>query len=104
MIPSAKIVSDRECTTKDTSCPVLKQVNTCDGENATIIAKGVNCFTVQGVPKMRESTLRKNREGELRPVHVQVQVREKKCYGNHVLIKAVMLAKSDTTSGTTNSR
>jgi hypothetical protein len=105
-IPSVKIGSDGECTMKDTSCPVLTQVHTCDGDIATIIAKRVSYFTVQGVRKLRESTstlqVRKNREGELRPV--QVEVREKKCNGNHGRIKAVMLAKSDTTSGTTNSR
>jgi hypothetical protein len=94
IIPRAKIISDGEWTTKDTSCPVL----TCDGDIATIIAKGVSYFTVQGVPKMRESTstpqARKNREGELRPV--QVEVREKKCNG--------VLAKSDTKSATTTNR
>ena len=94
IIPRAKIISDGEWTTKDTSCPVL----TCDGDIATIIAKGVSYFTVQGVPKMRESTstlqVRKNREGELRPV--QVEVREKKCNGNR--------GRINTTSVTTNSR
>ena len=46
---------------KDISCPIIKQVNTCDGDNATIIGKGVNYFTVQGVPKIGENTLRKNK-------------------------------------------
>ena len=59
-IPSVKIGSDGECTMKDTSCPVLTQVHTCDGDIATIIAKRVRNFTVQGVTKMRENTLRKN--------------------------------------------
>ena len=131
-IPSVKIGSDGECTMKDTSCLVLAQVHTCDGDIATIIAKRVSYVTVQGVRKLRESTstlqVRKNREGELRPVQgvrkmreststlqvrknregelrpVQVEVREKKCNGNRDRIKAVMLAKSDTTSATTNSR
>ena len=55
-IPSYKIGSDGECTMKDTSCPVLTQVHTCDGDIATIIAKHVRYFTVQGVRKLREST------------------------------------------------
>jgi hypothetical protein len=97
-IPSVNIGSDEECTMKDTSCPVLTQVHTCDGDIATIIAKRVSYFTVQGVRKMRESTstlqARKNLEGELRPV--QVEVREKKCNG--------ILVKSNTTSVMTNRR
>jgi hypothetical protein len=79
-ISSVKIGSDGECTMKETSCPVLTQVHTCDGDIATIIAKRVSYFTGQGVRKMRESTstikVRKNREGELRPVQGVCKMRE----------------------------